>query len=56
MNSGCCKISISSWMDYLSIYCRCLILVVRSLLRSRGAWRTMGFKGSDSNACLSAKV
>ena len=28
MNSGCCKISISSGMDYLSIYCRCLIFVL----------------------------
>ena len=28
MNSGCCKISISSWMDYLSIFRRCLILVL----------------------------
>ena len=27
MNSGCCKISILSWLDYLSIYCNCLILV-----------------------------
>ena len=26
------------------------------LLRSRGAWRNIGFKGSDSNACLSANV
>ena len=28
MNSGSCKISITSWMYDLSIYCRCLLLVL----------------------------
>ena len=28
MNSGSCKNSNSSWMYDLSIYCRCLILVL----------------------------
>ena len=28
MNSGCCEFSFSSGMNYLSIYCRCLILVL----------------------------
>ena len=34
MNCGCCKISISSGMDYLSIYCRGLILVLTRMSRS----------------------
>ena len=33
MNSGR-KISISSWMDYLSIFCRCLILVLTAIFCS----------------------
>ena len=28
ITSWCCKISISSGMDYLSFYCRCLVLIL----------------------------
>ena len=28
MKSGNCKTFISSWMDDLSIYCRCLVLIL----------------------------
>ena len=28
MNSGSCKVSFTSWMYDLSIYCRCLILTL----------------------------
>ena len=28
MNSGCCEVSISSGLDNLSFYSRCLILVL----------------------------
>ena len=29
MNSGKCKISITSWMYDLSIYCRCILVLTR---------------------------